>query len=92
MKRADRNWPGIRDFFKQKILDLKKIRDNANADDEEELLLSSVLDEVIDTVQRQLEEMKYFYEEECFTEETETKLKHACTINKPRSQKQYLLS
>ena len=41
------------------------------------MLLSSVLDEVVDTVQRQLEEMRYFYEEESITEETETKLKHA---------------
>ena len=59
VKREDRNRPGIREFFKQKIPDLKNIRDNASANDEEVLLLSSVLDEVIDTVQRQLEEMKY---------------------------------
>ena len=57
------------------------MRDNANADNEEELLLSSVLDEVVDTVQRQLEEMTYFYEEESITEETETKLKHAPLTN-----------
>ena len=79
--REDRNWTGVREFFKQKIPELKNIRDNANADNEEELLLRSVLDEVVDTVQRQLEEMRYFYEEESITEETETKLKHAPLTN-----------
>ena len=77
----DRNWTGIREFIIQKIPELKNIRDNANADNEEELLLSSVLDEVVDTVQRQLEEMRYFYEEESITEETETELKHAPLTN-----------
>ena len=81
VKREDRNWTGVREFFRQKIPELKNIRDNANADNEEELLLSSVLDEVVDTVQRQLEEMRYFYEEESITEETETKLKHAPLTN-----------
>ena len=82
MKRQDRNWTGVREFFRQKIPELKNIRDNANVDNEEELLLSSVLDEVVDTVQRQLEEMRYFYEEEeSITEETETKLKHAPLTN-----------
>ena len=47
MRREDINWTGVREFFKQKILELKNIRDNANADNEEELLLSSLLDEVI---------------------------------------------
>ena len=79
--REDRNWTGVREFFKQKIPELKNIRDNANADNEEELLLRSVLDEVVDTVQRQLEEMRYFYEEESIAEEIETKLKHAPLTN-----------
>ena len=36
VKREDRNWPGVREFFRQKIPELKNIRDNANADNEEE--------------------------------------------------------
>ena len=56
MKREDRNWSGVREFFRQKIPEVKDIRDKANTENAEQLLTSSVLDEVVETVQRQLED------------------------------------
>ena len=44
MKREDRNWPGVSEFFRQKIPELKDIKGNTNTGNAEELLLSSVLD------------------------------------------------
>ena len=58
-----RNWNGVRQFFKDKIPELEKTRDSyASATSVKEKLYAAVLDEVIDTVQRQLAQMSFFSE------------------------------
>ena len=53
-----RNWNGVRQFFKNKIPELEKTRDSyASATSGKENLYAAVLDEVIDTIQRQLAQM-----------------------------------
>ena len=57
----DRNWAGIRSFFEQKLPELKQARDEASgADDGQSRLYGVVLDEVIETLERQLSEMEFF--------------------------------
>ena len=57
----DRNWTGIRSFFEQKLPELNQARDKASgADDGQSRLYGVVLDEVIETLERQLSEMEFF--------------------------------
>ena len=57
----DRNWAGIRSFFEQKLPELKQARDKASdADDGQSRLYEVVLEEVIETLERQLSEMDFF--------------------------------
>ena len=52
---------GIRSFFEQKLPELKQARDEASgADDGQSRLCGVVLDEVIETLERQLSEMEFF--------------------------------
>ena len=60
VKRTDRSWDGLKQFFTHKLTELKKKRDECNTNDEEDLLYKSVLAEVVDTVERQLAEMQFF--------------------------------
>ena len=58
----DRNWNGLRHFFRDKIPELMRIRDECGSETSsgKERLFAAVLDEVIDTINRQLSEMSYF--------------------------------
>ena len=57
----DWNWAGIRSFFEQKLPELKPARDKASgADDDQSRLNGVVLDEVIETLERQLSEIEFF--------------------------------
>ena len=57
----DRNWAGIRSFFEQKLPELKQARDKASGvDDGQSRLYGVALDEVIETLERQLSEMEFF--------------------------------
>ena len=59
--KRNRNWAGIRSFFEQNLPELKQARDEAGgADDGQSRLYGVVLDEVIETLERQLSEMEFF--------------------------------
>jgi len=60
--RGQRNWGGVKDFFARKLPELAEIRDNSRNGSGKERLLAAVVDEVIDSLHRQLSEMKFFSE------------------------------
>ena len=60
--RGKRNWGGVKDFFARKLPELAEIRDNSRNGSGKERLLAAVVDEVIDSLHRQLSEMKLFSE------------------------------
>ena len=58
--RRNPNWTEIRSFFQQKLQELKQKRDDlVGADDGQKRFYGSVLDEVIDTLERQLAEISF---------------------------------
>ena len=84
MEKANKNWAGVRSFFKRKLSELNQARDDAKtADDGQNKLLAAVLDEVMDTLERQLSEMSYFQmsNTDSLTAIDEHKLKHAPLTN-----------
>ena len=59
--RSERTWLGVRKFFERKLPELKQVRDESmDSDDGKSRLYGAVLDEVIDTLERQLSEMAFF--------------------------------
>ena len=77
-KRDDRTWDGVKAFFNQKIPELKETRNRCcKQDNEKDLLYSAVLDEVLDTLERQLSQMSFFTTEDMASE----KLKYAPLTN-----------
>ena len=56
-RREDRNWAGVKEFFRKKIPELEDLRDEGRNGSGEDMLLSSVLEEIIDTLNRQLSEV-----------------------------------
>ena len=81
IRREDRNWAGVREFFKKKIPELEEIRDKGIGGSGEDELMSEVLEEVLDTLHRQLKEVSYFSQEESITEEAEEKMKYVPLSN-----------
>ena len=60
----ERSWDGVKNFFDEKMEILTQARDEYLKSDEGQLkLYSSVLSEVIDTIKRQLSQMKFFSED-----------------------------
>ena len=58
--KSERNWAGVRSFFERKVPELKQIRDDAMvANDGQSRLYGALIDEVVDTLERQLSEMAY---------------------------------
>ncbi|KAK6168582.1 hypothetical protein SNE40_019783 [Patella caerulea] len=58
-KNPSRNWEGVRDFFHEKIPELEALRDGPT-ETGKDMLISAVLEEVVETLNRQLSEMSYF--------------------------------
>ena len=81
VKREDRNWSGVREFFKQKIPELERLKDEGVDGNGEDMLMTAVLDEIIETLHRQLNEVSYFSDEEAITAEAEEKMKYAALTN-----------
>ncbi|KAK6172684.1 hypothetical protein SNE40_016295 [Patella caerulea] len=54
VKRENRSWEGIRQFFDSKVPELGKLRDDAAKIDGKTKLLAAVIDETIDSLRRQL--------------------------------------
>ena len=84
VRREDRNWSGVKQFFKKKIPELEKLRDQGKNGNGEDMLMSSVLDEILYTLHRQLGEVAYFDDEVSTTTETvqtEENMKYAPLSN-----------
>ena len=81
VKREDRNWSGVREFFKEKIPELERLRDEGVGGNGEDMLMTAVLDEILETLHRQLNEVSYFSDEETITAEAEEKMKYAALTN-----------
>lgn len=63
VKRDDRNWSGVHNFFKEKLPLLENQRETLSKTVEcKDKLISAVLDEVVVSLKRQLSEMSYFRE------------------------------
>jgi hypothetical protein len=61
-ERCDRNWEAVRTFFKNKLPELKRIRDEKHSGHTaKEKLLSAVLAESVETLERQLFQMSFFH-------------------------------
>ena len=58
--KRERNWAGVRSFFERKVPELKQIRDDSMvANDGQSRLYGAEINEVVDTLERQLSEMAY---------------------------------
>lgn len=84
VKNTNRNWEGVRNFFREKIPELDKLRASP-ANTGKEKLVVAVLEEALDTLNRQLSQMTYFTASpnDTSTESTidEVKLQHAPLTN-----------
>ena len=81
--KSERNWAGLRSFFERKLPELKQIRDDAMvANNGQSRLYGAVIDEVVDTLERQLSEMAYLQNYETrATVVDEAKMKFAPVTN-----------
>lgn len=60
VRRDDRNWEGIRQFFVNKLPELEKVRDDAVNEDGKKKLLAAVIDEAVESLRRQLSASSFF--------------------------------
>ena len=60
--KEDRNWNGVKEFFRSKIPELEKLMDEKNAGNNgPDKLMAAILSEVLDTLNWQLSEMTFFH-------------------------------
>ena len=57
----DSSWNGVREFFKDKISQLKEARNNAVVNCERGKLFAAIFTEILETLIRQLGEMEFFF-------------------------------
>ena len=60
--KEQRDWYGVKDFFKSKIPEVEKLMEEKNGGNGQDRLLSAILAEVLDALNRQLSAMPFFHE------------------------------
>ena len=79
VKRDDRNWQSLKDFFEKKILEFKAISNLSDDKSNKDKLLASCAAKVVDNIERQLNQMPFFRGE--IDNHTTLKMKHAPLTN-----------
>ena len=79
VKRDDRNWQSLKEFFEKKILEFKAISNLSEDKSNKDKLLASCAAKVVDNIERQLNQMSFFREE--VDNDTKLKMKHAPLTN-----------